>query len=187
MSIKVLRAINEMLQSIGESPVTSLDSGLLEAAVAIDLLDQESERVQAIGYPFNTERNFRLSRDIDGYIYLPEGTLKVTGTLIDNEEVKVRADRLYNCRSSSFTFTSSITVDLVLKLPFDDLPTVAQDYITLRAARIFQDRTIGANDLHGYQKDDEERARLLFIQEVDTEKYNIFKGPMKYDLQRDLF
>ncbi|MCX4024752.1 hypothetical protein [Spartinivicinus marinus] len=187
MSIIVLSAVNEMLQSIGESPVTSLGSGFLEAATALDLLDKQNEKIQAIGYPFNTEKNFRLARDIDGIIHLPDNTLKVCGPLIDNGYVKQRGRKLYNSKEQSFTFSASVVVNLVLKIPFDELTVTTRNYITLKAARIFQDRIIGANDLHGYQKQDEEEARRLFLDEVDTEKYNIFHGPMRYDLQRDLF
>ncbi|MGI0120237.1 hypothetical protein [Zooshikella sp. RANM57] len=184
MSELVLNAVNEMLLSIGESPVTTLDSGLLEAKTALQILDRESTRIQSIGYPFNTEENFPLIRDIEGIIYLPENTLRVESKAIANGEIKVRGNRLYNAKERSFLFSSTINVDLILKLLFDELPESGRTYITLKAARIFQDRLIGDGNVHGYQQNDEEMARYYFLQEVDTKKYNIFDGPLQRELWR---
>ena len=74
-------------------------------------------------------------------------------------------------------------MDLILQIDFDDLPEVAKRYIGLRSARIFQDRTLGAQDLHGFQQTDE----IIALSELkDTEgenaDHNIFQDYSTYSI-----
>ena len=52
-----LEAVNIMLSSIGEAPVNSLSSGLVDAELAQTTLHNVSREVQAAGWSFNTEYN----------------------------------------------------------------------------------------------------------------------------------
>uniref|UniRef100_UPI0040473467 hypothetical protein n=1 Tax=Shewanella sp. TaxID=50422 RepID=UPI0040473467 len=52
-----LDAVNTMLSSIGEAPVSSLSSGLIEAEIAETILDTIDREVQSMGWHFNTELN----------------------------------------------------------------------------------------------------------------------------------
>ena len=53
-------------------------------------------------------------------------------------------------------------VKIVYLLPFDEIPEQAKRYITIRSARIFHDRTLGANTLHKFSLEDEEKALKYF-------------------------
>ena len=53
-----LQAVNSMLSTIGEAPVNSLDSGLVDAETAETVLNEVSRDVQSFGWNFNTEPDY---------------------------------------------------------------------------------------------------------------------------------
>ena len=89
-------------------------------------------------------------------------------------DVVLRGNRLYDRRNHTFKFNKPIRVDMVILLPFDELPEVAREYIAIRAARIFQERVVGSDLLSSFSKNDELKA-LVALQEMeaDTADYNI--------------
>ena len=171
-----LEAINTMLSTIGEAPVNTVeDNGIVDAVIARQILRSTSREVQARGWHFNTERGFLLTPDSEGFITLPPTVLRVD-TVEESQDIDVvlRGNRLYDRRNHTFKFNKPIRVDAVILLPFDDLPEVAREYITIRAARIFQERVVGSDSLSSFSKNDELRA-LVALQEMeaDTADYNI--------------
>lgn len=166
-----LEAVNVMLGSIGESPVNKITAGLSEANLAKTVLLQTSRQVQTRGWYFNTEI-ITVAPDTEGHLYLPRNTLKVDSGF---EHIVIRGQRLYNRYNNTFVFDGSIKVGVVLGLGFDELPEVARNYITIRSARIFQDRTVGSTNLRGFTQQDEIEARVM-LEETETENgnYNIF-------------
>lgn len=90
--------------------------------------------------------------------------------------------KLYDRKNRTFNIGKTIKAEVVYELAFVDLPAVARNYITLRAARTFQDQTVGADYLHGVQRRDEEEALLrLRAIEAETEDHNLFNN---YDVYR---
>lgn len=167
-----------MLLSIGETPVNTLDSDATDpiAIVAHKTLHQISRQVQAIGLHCNSESNYPLLRDTNGFLYVPANTLKADAT-DPTVDVVLRGRRLYNRKTHSYTFDKDLKVDLVLFLPFEELPQVVRDYITVRAVRVFQSKVLGSDILHSFSLQDEMEARLAMIQEeVDSEDYNILRN-----------
>lgn len=64
---------------------------------------------------------------------------------------------------------------MVIMLDFEQLPEAARRFITLKGARVFQDRAVGSAELHGFQERDELRALVeLKDMEADTADYTIF-------------
>lgn len=171
-----LEAINTMLSTIGEAPVNTVeDNGIVDAVIARQILRSTSREVQARGWHFNTERGFLLTPDSEGFITLPPTVLRVD-TVEESQDIDVvlRGNRLYDRRNHTFKFNKPIRVDAVILLPFDEIPEVAREYITIRAARIFQERVVGSDSLSSFSKNDELRA-LVALQEMeaDTADYNI--------------
>ena len=167
-----------MLLSIGETPVNTLDSKVTDpiAIVAHKTLHQVSRQVQATGLHCNTEYKYPLRRDVNGYLHVPLNTLKADAT-DPTVDVVLRGKRLYNRRTHSYIFDRDLEVDLVLFLPFEELPQVVRDYITVRAVRVFQSKVLGSDILHSFSLQDEMEARLAMIQEeVDSEDYNILRN-----------
>lgn len=172
-----LEAVNTILEVIGESPISALEvAGLGEAAIARNLLHKTSRAVQMVGWHFNAETDYTLSLTADKEIPVPANTLKVDTTReYADYDVTQRGSRLYNKGTKSFTFDKPLKVDIVFFLPFEDLPEAARYYITVRAARIFQDRFLGDDGIHTYTTQDEESALAdLKDAEGGSGDYNFF-------------
>jgi hypothetical protein len=171
-----LEAVNIMLSSIGEAPVNSLASGLVDAEMAETILNATSREVQSRGWKFNYEQNYRLTPTANGEILLPPNALKADPTKYDpNKDLIQRGGRMYDLKSHSYTIGSSVELDIVFFLDFELLPEAARHYITIRAARVFQDRVVGSDALHGFQERDEMFALVeLKDAEADTGDYTIF-------------
>lgn len=171
-----LDAVNTMLSAIGEAPVNSLSSGLVEAEVAETIVNTVDREVQSMGWNFNTELNKSFAQDTNGEIPLGIDVLRADATLKANSKDLVqRGLRMYDKKKHTFNIGTAVNLDVVVQLDFEDLPEVAKRYITLRATRIFQDRVVGSRTLHEFELRDEQTA-LMELKEFDTETedHNIF-------------
>lgn len=173
-----LEAVNVMLTSIGEAPVNSLISGLEDAELAETILESVNKETQSKGWIFNTDLKLSLSPNTDNQIVLPDNYLRVDtrGTLrSSSKDIVERGRKLYDRIGNSFTFTDPVTVDVVILLDFTDIPEVARRYITIRSARIFQDRVLSSTNIHGFQVQDEQQAYIeLQDYHAETADFNIF-------------
>jgi hypothetical protein len=181
-----LEAINQMLFAIGESPINKVeDSGLVDAAVALRTLTNVSREVQSAGWHWNIEINFSLTPDTDGNLIVPPNVLKIDTVGIDADKDLVhRGARLYDRVNHTYTFTVPVLVEMVVMLDFEELPEAARNYITLKAARRFQQNTVGSQELAGFQAQDELRA-LVTLKDTEAENgdYSMFNN---YDVARVL-
>ncbi len=171
-----LDAVNTMLSSIGEAPVSSLSSGLIEAEIAESILNTIDREVQSMGWHFNTELNKSFAQTPAGEILLPADILRADATLKANAPNLVqRGLKMYDRVNHTFIVGTNAALDVVVQLVFDDLPEVAKRYIVLRATRIFQDRVVGSNTLHDFQERDEQQA-LVQLKDFDkaADDHNIF-------------
>ncbi|OAM53359.1 hypothetical protein A7981_05680 [Methylovorus sp. MM2] len=168
-----------MLDCIGESPVSSLDgTGLADVASAKRILRETSREVQNRGWDFNSEKNYPLPLSVDGFIYTPTNTLRIDTTKeFQDVDVVHRGSRLYDRGNRTYVFTKTIKVDLLLGLPFEELPEAARHYITIRSARKFVDRDMPSEAGHVYTQKDEDLALVTLKEaEGDTGDYNMFNG-----------
>ena len=174
-----LEAVNTLLTAIGEAPVNSLTSGLVDAETAETILDSVSREVQSQGWAFNTNYLQEFTPNSDLQIVVGPDVLRIDmaenrSTTID---VVARGSKLYNRATNSFYFeaTAAIKMNTVVVLEFTDLPEAARRYITIRSARIFQDRVVGSDLLHGFHQQDELRA-LVELKDSDSQvnDHNIF-------------
>jgi hypothetical protein len=168
-----------MLGTIGEQPVNSLDiSTISEVSIASDMLYEVSREVQARGWHFNEEWEYKLYMS-EGEIPLPSNCLKVkvTGpkTYAPRKFIVRRGDRLYNRTDATFVFTDTyVEADIVFFLPFTDLPQSARTYITLRTARKFQVRMLGSKEIEAFTQIEESQAWVnLVAEEVDQHEYSM--------------
>ena len=174
-----LEAINTMLSTIGESPVNAVeDTGNVDVVIARQILQTVSREVQARGWHFNTEKNYTITPDSEGYLVLPNTVLKVDTVYPDcSKDVVVRGSRLYDREKHTYVFTDAVKVDMTILLTFDELPEVARNYATIRASRIFQERVVGSDTLHAFNSQDEARAMVSLMEhEADTADLNILSG-----------
>lgn len=183
-----LEAVNEVLAGIGEAPVSSLSGGFVTASMASAKVDAISREMQELGWNFNTEENYSLVPDTDGFIQLPATVLRVDP--VDTRvPVVQRGRKLYNKLKHSFTFTGPVVVTMVVSLDFEDLPEAARSYVKFRAKRLTQNDLLGDPTLHQVQTPEEKAAWARLLQsDSESADHNIFDN---YDLadwiRRDLY
>ena len=86
-----------------------------------------------------------------------------------------RGLRLYDRVKNTYLINEPIEVDMVVLLEFEELPETARRYITIRAARLLQDRYLSSEALHAYNTNDERQAWNALTQiEAEVNDYNIF-------------
>tara|TARA_Y100000401_G_scaffold4374_1_gene3058 strand:- start:89 stop:712 length:624 start_codon:yes stop_codon:yes gene_type:complete len=143
-----LAAVNEMLMSVGQSPVTQLEATNPDVALAFETLTQVSREVQAEGWTFNRENHLSsFTPDTNTKkILIPDNVLQVD--LSDNHDNRskdvVRRDGyLYDRENHTFEWDSTPEVDVVYLYDWGDLPKPIQDYIVSRSAAIYSSRVVG--------------------------------------------
>jgi len=166
-----LEAVNTILSTIGEAPLSTLTGSLpVDGTTAKNILNEISREVQSAGWHFNTQYKVDLTRDTNNKV--PVGTDVVRVQLNDkydksSYDVVQRGTYLFNLAKNSETFDQDFTENtLIYLLDFDKLPEQARRYITIRSARVFHDRTLGANTLHKFSSEDEARS-LSFMKQAE--------------------
>ena len=182
-----LEAVNTMLVTIGEQPVSSLDNlaGLQDASIAKQILSNTSRAVQSKGWVFNLDLQVTYTPDANGEINLGSNVLRIDTTSkvrSTTKDIVERGGKLYDRENNTSIFTDSIKVDRVIVLNFDDLPEAARRYIAARSARVFHDRVVGSGELHNFFREDEQVAwQELLEYESEVGDYTIFDD---YDVYR---
>ena len=179
-----LEAINTILSTIGEAPLNTLTGSLpVDGTIAKNVLSEVAREVQSQGWHFNTHINVTLARDTDNKVPIATNVVRVE---LDPRkyskgqyDIVQRDSFLYNLAENKDTFDVNFEkVKIVYLLPFTEIPEQAKRYITIRSARIFHDRTLGANTLHKFSVEDEAKALTILKQaESLTGDYSIFDTP----------
>lgn len=170
-----LDAVNVMLETIGASPVARLDGVQnQDVIVARHTLKMVVQELQMEEWHFNTEKNFNLIPDTDGYINLPANIIRVQPKY-HSSDVVVRGQKLYNRADHTYIFDADFLADITLCLPFDELPLEARTYVTIRAARKLSNNSVGDQQLETWTAQDEARARAAFVA-ADNRQANLGLG-----------
>lgn len=178
-----LEAVNSMLMSIHETPVSSLDAPITEeVALAVKILDRLSEDVQRDGYTFNTETNFTLMRSNDDTITLPLNVVRIKVDpvgLSPNVDITVRGRKLYDRYNHTYQFTTDVKCSKMIRvLDWPDLPDVFRRYISLRGARIFAAQMTGSQQTVMAASIEEAAALRTFKRDYqETQRPNLLRGP----------
>lgn len=173
-----LEAVNDMLAAVGESPINSI-TGDFPAGIqmAIDRLRSTSRKVQTRGWHFNTEHDVLMTRDaIENKVALGQNVLDCDLTTeMANVDVCQRGAFLYNKHNQTFVFSFNPRLTIKYYLPWDDLPEHAREYIKIKAARIYQDQSVGSGEFHTFtQQDEMEAYTLMNSSDSENEDANIF-------------
>lgn len=182
-----LEAVNVMLGVIGEAPVNSLEiSGMIDVSTAKQVLHETSRKIQSQGWYCNTEKEYTLNKDENGYIYLPLNNLKIDLSEINyNTDIEpvVRGTKLYDKKNHTFIFTTNLKFDIVWFLPFTDLPEALRRYITVAAARLFQKRFYSSDQIDAFTKEDEMYAKIEAEHaDGDVADYNMVNNSSVYNI-----
>lgn len=128
-------AINKMLRFIGELPIPNdvaiddLDEGH-EAITARTILNETIEDEQEDRWWFN-QASITFIPNTSGYITVPPNIVSIYSS---NRYVLIGND-LYDTEAETKVFTSSVTLNVLIALKFDDLPRVFKTYVVLKASK----------------------------------------------------
>jgi hypothetical protein len=171
-----LEAVNMMLAAIGESPVSTLnDSGDLHVSVATQMLYDVSREIQTSGWHFNTEEEYPLVRNLSGQIIYPPNALFIDASDINPQyDLVMRGTKLYDRKNHTFIFEDNLKVDITFFLPWEELPQAARQYIAIVAARMFQRRIQGDDQINKETSEEETRAKAQLEDfDASTRDYNL--------------
>lgn len=187
-----LEAINTMLSAIGETPTTTdiiTANSSADVVMAVQILDEVTKEIESQGWNFNTEYDVELVPDGgDSHIVLDTDVARIDleahnqGGLDPIMKYTGGEWRLYDKKDKTYEFTKTLKATVIYYLDFIGLPQPAQRHITIRAARIFQDRMVGSQSHHAFNMQDEYRSLAdLKEWEGDSADHTIFDN---YDIYR---
>ena len=177
---KELPAVNQILMSVGQAPVTTLDQTNPDVSIAYDTLVQVSKEVQAEGWTFNREYHVTMIRDVNNRISVGDNILQCA---LNEDTYANRSSRgvirgfngvrsLYDAINHTFEWSSDVTCDLLWLFDWVDIPIPIQQYITARAAKIASSRMIGDQQIYGFLTEQEQMCKAYAL-EYDTQQCDV--------------
>jgi len=171
-----LEAVNTLLSVIGEAPIesfTTVDTNeVSDSALARRTLGEVTRDVQAEGWSWNTDQHVEFALTNDKGFVVPANALRVRFARGRRPmgELVMRGRRVWDRARQSYEFDEpSLTAEeVVLDLPWDELPHAAQQYIVIRSARIYASRFINSSVIFSYTVQDEEHARGMLMRDEET-------------------
>ena len=175
-----LPAVNEILASVGQAPVTTLDQTNPDVAIAYETLLQVSREVQAEGWTFNKEYDYPLTPDSNKHIVIPNNVLQMDLTDDYRQYDPIRRDgKLYDRVNHTYEWTEEkLCFDIVWYFDWVDLPIPIKDYITARAAAIVSSRIVGDPNQFSVIQQREAYTRAMALEyECNQGDYTFFGHP----------
>ena len=138
-----LSAVNAILGSIGQSPVSAIDFENPEISYIYNILKETNQDVQTEGWMFNKEHHVKYTNKIGDKFIIDADIIQ-----IDNEDEWDRTRdfvrrkdsdgvwKLYDRVNHTFEYPDDdyFYVDVIRLLPFIDIPSAFQRYIIYRAS-----------------------------------------------------
>ena len=189
---KELPAINQILSSCGQAPVTTLDTTNPDVAIAYDTLLQVSKEVQAEGWTFNKEYNVTFSPSDStaslNEIFIPNNIIQIKLTEnaanLDKDAIRrTKPDedkaKLYDRHHHTYKWTEGdVQCDVIYEYDWVDLPQPIQNFITARAATLVSQRIVGDGNQYQMLQQQEAYLRALALEyETQQGQYTFFGHP----------
>lgn len=173
----LLSAINTLLQVVNELPIesdTDLQNSTYGQLAELTIMETKKE-VLSQGWSFNSDEKYPFPPDINGEIHIPYNVLDIVAS--NGKNYIMRDWKLYNKELFTFNFDDAVPCDVVWNMDFNSLTHPIRHYITIKAARVFQGRTIGDQATYAYTSKDEEDAYLAArFSEARTGRYNMLES-----------
>lgn len=169
----LLTAINVLLQNINELPIED-DTDLYNSTtgqLAEMTIIEVKKKVLAEGWNFNSDESYVFPIDTNSEIPIPYNVLDIVAT---SSQYVMRDWKLYDKANATFKFDDAVACNVIWDMNFNSLTHPLREYITIRASRVFQARTIGDELGFKYSQVEEENSYLLARRsESRTGKYNM--------------
>lgn len=170
-----LEAVNECLENIGNAPVSTIAGTLgVDTQTAFNFVRKITRELQTQGWYWNTDYEYPITPDGAGDILIPSNALSIdTDGFSINRDLVQRGDRMYDRENRTFDFTgeTNLTFKVVWGFDFEELPESARRYISLRAARQFQNRIESRED-EGDVTDEQTAMAALVADQLRVEDPN---------------
>ena len=178
--ITELDSVNILLAAVGEAAVSSLETATtVDVSQAKNLISNINREVQQKGWHFNTEWDVVLSLDSDSRIPLGTSVLSVySPTKLTTIRGREGSPFLYDLDNNTFIWTTAINDAVTITLlDFEDIPQTARQYITTKAARVFQEEIIGQVSAETVNRQEEAEAYAdLLDDEGERSGFNVGYG-----------
>jgi hypothetical protein len=173
-----LPAVNQILQSCGQAPVTTLDQTNPDVAIAYQTLLEVSREVQAEGWSFNKEYHYEMTPDTNNEILIPNNVLQIDLTKnaanMDKDVIR-RSGKLYDKANHTYKFTDKVECDIIWLFDWVDVPTPIADFITARAAAVVSSRIVGDGNQYAILQQKEAFTRAMALEyECNQGDYTYF-------------
>ena len=179
-----LQAVNQILSSVGQAPVTTLEQTNPDVSIALGTLRQVSREVQSEGWSFNREYNYPLVPNTECQIEIPNNMLQMdmsTDVYYNRDKDPVpREGKLYNRIAHTYQWEEGkiLYMDITWLWNFDDIPKVVRDYIVSRAATYVSMRIVGDPQLYSTLQQQEAYMRSNAMEwETQQGDYTFFGHP----------
>ncbi len=181
-----LSAVNAILGSIGQSPISGLDFANPEISFIFNLLKESSQDVQSEGWTFNIEYHIKETVGADNKIIVESDVSR-----IDNEDAwdrtrdfvrrKDTSDgiwKLYDRVNHTFEFPDDdyFYVNKVRLLKFEDIPAPFQRYIIYKASGRAAVQLVSNQQLQGMLGTYEAQARAACMEYECNQGDHTFMG-----------
>ena len=154
-----------------------------DVAIALNTLREVSREVQAEGWSYNTEFDYKITPDSNNEIRIADNVLQMDLNQGYTENIEkdaiFRGGKLYDKKKHSYKWTAeTVYVDIVWYFDWEDIPQPIQAYIVARAAAIVSSRIIGDSDQYQIlqQKEGVTRSQALEY-ECNQGDYTFFGSP----------
>ena len=174
-----LSAVNSILGSIGQSPITTLNYENPEISFIYNILSEVTKDVLNEGWHFNTEEHVKVSPDASGFITIPNDYLRYDlndGQADRHMDVVKRNGKLYDLVNHTDVFDHDVELDIVYLYSFTDIPSVFQRYIIARASTRAATQLVSNSELVKLLQGQEGLARASLMEYECNQGDHSFMG-----------
>ena len=175
-----LSAVNSILGSIGQSPLTTLNYNNPETAFVYNLLVEANKDIQGEGWHFNTEDHVEIKPDSNTkYILVPPNYLRYdlhSDHVDKSRDLVKRNGRLYDKVNHTDKFDEPLFLDIVTLYEFEDVPPIFQRYIISKAATRAATQLVANKELASLLKLQEDSARANVLEYECNQGDHSFMG-----------
>jgi hypothetical protein len=186
-----LTAFNRIMAAVQRPPVSTVPSVSADAEQeqALNSLDDAAREVLSEGRSFNTDLEYELV-PVGSEITVPTDaiSIEVLPEYLDGDKFDIREGKLYNLTESSFTITRTLRARVAFQVEFEDMPETIRQYVTAKAARMFEEAVQGSQQAGRRLRIREAETRAAVEkEEAKVHRPNLFYGgPIQYELDPSL-
>ena len=161
-----------------------------DVAIALNTLREVSREVQAEGWSYNVEFDYKITPDSNNEINIPDDVLQMDLNQGYPENIEkdavFRGGKLYDKKAHSYKWTAeTVYVDIVWYFDWESIPAPIQAHIVARAAAIVSSRIIGDSNQYQILQQKEAVTRSQALEyECNQGDYSFFGSPKQGNFYR---